>query len=86
MFKDNTYNLEVENKLSSNKEEKKNTSSKTIYVDVKGAVKNPGVLILNTPDSTIPTTPIFEPHLFTIDHHLLVICLSSPWSAGCSIP
>ena len=47
MFKDNTYNLEVENKLASNKEEKKNTSSKTIYVDVKGAVKNPGVYELS---------------------------------------
>lgn len=53
MFKDNTYNLEVENKLSSNKEEKKNTSSKTIYVDVKGAVKNPGVYELSNTSRVI---------------------------------
>lgn len=53
MFKDNTYNLEVENKLASNKEEKKNTSSKTIYVDVKGAVKNPGVYELSNTSRVI---------------------------------
>lgn len=53
MFKDNTYNLEVENKLASNKEEKKNTSSKTIYVDVKGAVKNPGVYELSSTNRVI---------------------------------
>ncbi len=53
MFKDNTYNLEVENKLSYNKEEKKNTSSKTIYVDVKGAVKNPGVYELSNASRVI---------------------------------
>ena len=58
MFKDNTYNLEVENKLASNKEEKKNTSSKTIYVDVKGAVKNPGVYELSNTSRVIDqTTP-----------------------------
>lgn len=53
MFKDNTYNLEVENKLASNKEEKKNTSIKTIYVDVKGAVKNPGVYELSNTSRVI---------------------------------
>lgn len=53
MFKDNTYNLEVENKLASNKEEKKNISSKTIYVDVKGAVKNPGVYELSNTSRVI---------------------------------